>query len=240
MTDDDPKAIGQAARNLVRGAVVGSLATVMRDAEGAPYASLVSVATDAAGAPILLISDLADHTKNLKQDARVSLLVAGNLDREDPLSGERLSLQGTLARDDDPHLRKRYLARHPGAAMYADFGDFGFYRMTVERGHLVAGFGRIHWIEGEALTIPPADALIEDEAGIVEHMNEDHADALELYATRLLSEINGSWRMTGVDCEGIDLRLDARVARLAFGCRIENGTDVRKELIRLVNKAREA
>lgn len=240
MTDDDLKAIGQAARQLMRGAAVGSLATVMREAAGAPYASLVATATDHSGAPILLISDLADHTKNLKRDERVSLLLTGDLEREDPLSGERLSLQGTLARDDDPHLRTRYLARHPGAALYADFGDFGFYRMTVERGHLVAGFGRIHWIDGKALTIPPATQLIEDEAGIVEHMNEDHADALELYATGLLSEINGSWRMTGVDCEGIDLRLDARVARLPFGCRVENGTDVRKELIRLVNKAREA
>jgi len=238
MSAEDKETIATAARHLVRAAVRGSLATIMREADGAPYASLAAVATDHDGSPILLLSDLADHTKNLRQDDRISLLVAGDERHEDPLAGERLSLQGRLDRSEASGLRSRYLARHPKAALYADFGDFNFYRMTIDKAHLVAGFGRIHWITGKALTVAPSDALVAAEAGIVEHMNDDHADAIQLYATRLLGRAEGDWQMTGVDREGADLRHLDDTARLAFGKIVNDSTEVRRELVRLVNKAR--
>jgi putative heme iron utilization protein len=238
MTDADKRAISDSARHLVRSVLYASLSTVMRDKDGAPYASMVAVATDQVGNPILLISDLADHTKNVKQDDRVSLLLIGDVGDDDPMAGERLTLQGRLKRSDDPALRQRYLARHPNAGLYADFADFGFYHMTIERAHLVAGFGRIHWLDGEALTIEPSSALLEAESDIVNHMNDDHADASKLYATRLLQQTDGDWRMTGVDPDGADFRLGNHAARLPFGQRVEESTDVRKELVRLVNQAR--
>lgn len=240
MTDDDRSRIDAAARHLLRSAPVGSLATVMRESDGAPYASLVAVATDHDGAPILLLSDLADHSKNLKNDDRVSLLLSGSGAHEDPLAGERLSLMGTLVRSDRPTLRERYLARHHRAERYADFADFGFYHMSIDRAHLIAGFGRIHWIEGENLRIEPSEQLVAAETDVVAHMNDDHADAVQLYATKLLGCGDGDWRMTGVDGEGADLRFRDQVARLPFDCRVQDSTDVRKELIRLVNKARSA
>jgi putative heme iron utilization protein len=240
MTDAGKRAISASARHLVRSVHYASLATVMRDNGGAPYASMVAAATDQVGHPILLLSDLADHTKNLKQDDRVSLLLMGDVADEDPMAGERLTLQGRLLRSDDPVLRQRYLSRHPAAALYADFADFGFYHMSVDRAHLVAGFGRIHWIDGDDLIIEPAAALQEAESEIVNHMNDDHADAIKLYATRLLQCGDGDWRMTGVDPDGADLRLGNHVARLPFGQRVEESTDVRKELVRLVNQARNA
>lgn len=240
MNDDDRFRIDASARHLLRSAPLGSLATVMRESEGAPYASLVAVATDHDGAPILLLSDLADHTKNLKIDDRISLLLTGGKAHEDPLAGERLSLMGRLRRSEAPNLRQRFLARHHQAAGYAAFADFGFYHMAVDRAHLVAGFGRIHWIEGERLRIAPPEQLVAAETDIVAHMNDDHADAVQLFATALLGRDEGEWLMTGVDGEGADLRFQDQVARLPFGCRVENGTDVRKELIRLVNEARDA
>lgn len=240
MTDDDRESIGTAARHLMRSAVVGSLATVMREANGAPYTSLVAIATDHDGAPILLLSELADHTKNLKEDDRVSLLLTGSAAHEDPLAGERLSLMGRLVRSDAANLGARYLASHPRAATYAAFADFGFYRMAVDRAHLIAGFGRIHWIDGAESRIEPSDALVAAETEIVAHMNDDHADAVHLYATRLLGCEEGPWRMTGIDGEGADLRCKDKVVRLPFSSNVKDGTDVRKELIRLVNKAREA
>lgn len=240
MTDADKRAISDSARHLVRSVLYASLSTVMRDQDGAPYASMVAVATDQIGNPILLISDLADHTKNLKQDDRISLLLIGDVGDEDPMAGERLTLQGRLRHSDDPALRQRYLSRHASAALYADFADFGFYHMTIERAHLVAGFGRIHWIDGDDLIIEPAPALQEAEGDIVSHMNDDHADAIKLYATRLLQCDDGDWRMTGVDPDGADLRLSNHAGRLPFGQRVEESTDVRKELVRLVNKARNA
>ncbi|MGI9485102.1 MAG: HugZ family protein [Geminicoccaceae bacterium] len=240
MTDDDRSRINLTARHLLRAAPAGSLATVMRESDGAPYASMVATATDHDGAPILLLSDLADHSKNLKSDDRISLLLTGSKAHEDPLAGERLSLIGSLTRSDAPGLRQRYLARHQRAAGYAEFADFGFYHMAVDRAHLIAGFGRIQWIEGKDLRIEPSEQLVAAEMDIVAHMNDDHADAVQLYATALLGRGDGDWRMTGVDGEGADLRFQEQVARLPFGSRVADSTGVRKELIRLVNKARDA
>jgi putative heme iron utilization protein len=240
MVNEDHEVASLAARQLLRSAPFGSLATVMRESGGCPYASMAATATDHDGAPILLLSDLADHTKNLKLDDRVSLLLIGGDRLEDPMAGERLTLQGRLARSTEPIHRQRYLARHPSASLYADFADFAFYRMTIEKAHLVAGFGKIHWLPGGNLTILPPPALAEAESEIVAHMNDDHADAIELYATKLLRRSKGDWSMTGVDAEGADLRHRDQVARLPFDARVEDSTAVRSELVRLVNKAREA
>lgn len=239
MTADEHESPATTARFLLRSVQLGALATVMRDADGAPYASLTPVATHHDGAPIILISDLADHTKNLKADHRASLLLNGSEEHDDPLAGARLTLQGRLARSEDDEVRRRYLARHPAAAMYADFKDFGFYLMEIDKAHLVAGFGRIHWISGEDLLIAPPDELIAADPGVIAHMNEDHDDAIQLYATKLLGRAGDGWIMTGIDAEGADLRRKSEVARLAFDGSVKTSTDVRKELVRLVNKARE-
>ncbi|MGI9450426.1 MAG: HugZ family protein [Geminicoccaceae bacterium] len=239
MTADDQSSPATTGRFLLRSVQLGALATVMRDSGGAPYASLVSVATDHDGAPILLISDLADHTKNIREDNRVSLLLNGSEGLADPLAGARLTVQGTLARQDDQELRRRYLARHPKASFYADFKDFGFYRLDVEKAHLVAGFGRIHWLPRNDLLISPPDALIACDADVVAHMNDDHSDAVQLYASKLLGQDGDDWLMTGIDAEGADLRNNSQVARLTFDNKVNNSTDVRNELIRSVNIARE-
>ena len=238
MIDDRRTQPETAIRHLIRSVAVGSLATVMRDGEGGPYASLVSVATDHDGAPVMLLSDLADHTKNLMRDDRVSLLLNGSQGFTDPLAGERVTLQGRLQRRDDAGLRRRYLARHPQAADYVDFTDFGFYRLTLDRAHLVAGFGRIHWVPGEALMVAPTAELVACEVDVLTHMNQDHRDAIQLYANVLLGRDGDGWTMTGVDVEGADLRRAGEVARVTFDRPVTNGTDVRRELRNLVNRAR--
>jgi len=206
---------------------------------GAPYASLVLVAVDHDATPILLISQLAEHTRNLAADPRVALLFEATEGLEEPLTGPRVTVMGRAEITGEPRHRERFLARHPGAAVYAGFKDFAFYRIAVERAHLVAGFGRIHWIEGKDLLGPFAPALAEREAGIVEHMNSDHADALQLYATVLLQQPAGPWRMTGCDPEGVDLRCGLRTARLDFGQIVTDADRARAELLRLVRKSRE-
>ena len=79
-----------------------------------------------------------------------------------------MAVLGRVAPDPSAASRRRYLARQPSAAGYADFKDFRLYRMSVERAHLVAGFGRIRWLDRDALLVPPAPALAESEAGIRE------------------------------------------------------------------------
>jgi len=235
MSEPDP---AQTARHIVRATPRAALGTVMRDADGAPYVSLTLVATDHDGAPLLLLSELADHTKNLHRDERASLLFDATGELDDPLAGERVTVQGRLARSEEPRHRARYLARHPSASMYADFEDFAFYRMRIERAHLVAGFGRIHWLGAADLLTDPEPALVEAETGILAHMNDEHRDALQLYARELLGLAGGDWRMTGIDPEGFDLRLGARAARLSFEQRVHDAASARAALVALVKQAR--
>jgi putative heme iron utilization protein len=203
-----------------------------------PYASLVLLALDHDLAPILLVSRLAEHTKAIASDARVSLLFDGTAGLAQPLTGPRLTVLGRAERSDMPHHRQRFLARHPDAAMYADFGDFGFYRIAVLRAHFVAGFGRICWLEAADLVESVSPALIEREADIVQHMNDDHADAVQLYATRLLGRAGEGWRMTGLDGGGCDLRLAGEVARLEFPSPVHDADSARTMLVSLVRQAR--
>ncbi|WP_231712185.1 HugZ family pyridoxamine 5'-phosphate oxidase [Vineibacter terrae] len=217
----------------------GSLAVPGADILAAwPYASLVLIAVDHDLAPILLLSTLAEHSKAIAAEPRVSLLFDGTAGLAQPLTGPRVTVLGHAARSADPAIRRRFLARHPDAAMYADFKDFHFYRVEVARAHLVGGFGRIRWIEREDLVATPPAALVEREAGIVAHMNEDHADAIQLYATRLLGHSGEGWRMTGIDAAGCDLRLAGVVARLDFPSLVHDAESARAMLVALVRQAR--
>jgi hypothetical protein len=238
MTDD----MSRAARDLVRGLDRAALATALPLESGAwPYASLVLVAVDHDLSPILLLSDLAEHSKAIMADSRVSLLFDGTQGLDQPLTGPRVTLVGRAFRTADQRLGRRFLARHPDSAMYAGFKDFNFYRVAVERAHLVAGFGKIRWLgASELMMAPPPAGLAEGEAEIVRHMNEDHADALQLYAGALLGLTGNDWRMIGIDAEGLDLRQGGRVARLAFEAPLAAASDARKVLVALVAKAQGA
>ena len=229
----DPR---RAARRLLREGRGAALATL--DEAGAPYASLVAVATGADGAPLILISELAVHTRNLRRDPRASLLI-DRRGTSDPTAGSRVSLGGAMEETDAPEARRRFLARHPGA-FYADFKDFRFWRMRLERAHLVAGFGRIVDIAPADLLDDVSDApdLVEHEAYIAAHMNENYADVVRLYATRLLGRRDGDWRFAGLDPEGCDLLLDGELARLDFPQRVRNPGVLRHVLKALAEEAR--
>src|SRR5271154_1335506 len=161
---------GAFCRRLMRRQAHAALATSL---DGQPYASLVAVACGHDVSPLLLLSDLAQHSRNIAADLRVSLLFDGDLRKHppsDPLAEPRLSLLGEAERCDDPLLLARLIARHPSAATYAGFGDFHLHRVTIGRGHLVAGFGRISWIgPAELRFLADASALALAEAEIVAH-----------------------------------------------------------------------
>lgn len=231
----DPK---QTAKTLLREARSGALATLM-SGSGDPYCSLVNVATTAAGAPVLLLSRLALHTRNILADPRVSLML-DERKAGDPLEGARVMLMGTAAVAEDADARRRYLARHPDAEMYAGFADFAFYKMTLTGAHLVAGFGRIvDLAPGDVLTdTAGAEALVAAETDVIAHMNADHADACRLYATRLLGAPDGGWRCVGCDPEGLDLQLEQQGRRLWFSQRVNSPGTLRQVLKSLAERAR--
>jgi heme iron utilization protein len=230
----------QAAKKLLREARSGALATLMTSA-GDPYCSLVNVATAADGAPLLLISRLAVHTKNILADPRVSLMVDERKEG-DPLQGGRVMLMGTAAATDDPQARRRYLDRQPEAEMFAGFGDFAFYAMTIKAAHLVAGFGRIVDLKPHDVLTETGDAaeLIAAEPEILAHMNADHIDTVRLYATKLLGARDGAWRCVGCDPEGLELQLDRTALRLAFPQRVRAPGVLRQVLKQMAEEARAA
>ncbi len=242
----DPESPGAAVRRLIRGCDRAVLSTAQRDAEGWPYGSLVITACDHAARPLVLISTLADHTKNILQDDRVSLLFDGTAGLEEILTGARATVLGRAAKLDDgaerDALLARFTARHPTAELYRGFADFSLYRVSVERAHLVAGFGRIHWIDGAEVLFDASGcaALADQEAGVVAHMNADHADAVADYAAGLLGLDGDGWHLTGVDPEGCDLRRGGAVARLDFAKPAADAEAARVELVRLVKAARRA
>ncbi|MEQ1612583.1 MAG: pyridoxamine 5'-phosphate oxidase family protein [Hyphomicrobiaceae bacterium] len=130
------------AQALVIAGGTGALGTLDRQS-GTPYVSLVTVACTPDGAPVLLLSGLAMHTRNLIADSRASLLYSAGRGADDPLTLARVTLLGTLERTSDAAARAAYLLRHPQASDYADFGDFAFYLLKIERAHFIGGFGRI-------------------------------------------------------------------------------------------------
>ena len=200
---------------------------------GLPYASLLLVASDLDGSPILMLSDLADHSRNIAADRKVSLLLAPASNAEEPLAEARLTLLGEAMPDDTERLRQRFLDRHPGAALYAGFTDFRCYRVRCRKAHLVAGFGRIHWLEGERLLLGRETLEFWPESGnLARRLNVEETGLVE----RLGAAASGSpasWRLTGIDPEGCDFRAGGSTARLDFPSKAES-TGAALELIRRV------
>ena len=238
--DFDPKT---EAKKLLRAIRSGTLATLDRNT-GHPFASLVNVATDADGSPLILVSRLSTHTANLERDGRCSVLLA-ETGKGDPLAHPRLTVLGAFVQveretADKARVRRRFLARHPKSELYAGFGDFAFWRMNVVSAHLNGGFARAADLAAADVLTDMADAssLIAAEEDAVAHMNGDHAEAVRLYATKLLGARDGAWTITGLDPDGFDLALGDRTARLMFAQRVTEPDGLRKVLVDLAGRAR--
>jgi hypothetical protein len=209
---------------------------------GDPYCSLVNVASHPDGSPILLISRLALHTKNLLADPRVSLMLDERAEG-DPLEGSRIMLAGRAEEangEGTAMLGRRYLNAHPSAEAFVEFKDFSFFRIIPSGAHLVAGFGRIVDLKPEQFLtdISDAVALLDAEPGAIEHMNADHREATNLYATKLLGAGPADWRCTGCDPDGIDIQAGPKALRLDFPERVTGPGELRKMLVRLADEAR--
>lgn len=233
------------ARQVVRSCGTATLATRMtpvprgrpsdEDAGvGGPYASLVLVACDYDASPIFLISTLAEHTRNLRHDDRVSLLFDGTRGLKEPLTGARVTLMGRANPSPDPALRRRYLSRHPDARDYVEFSDIHFYRITVSAAHLVAGFGEISWIAGEDFRLDTSglEGVAEAEEAIVAHVNQEHSGTNSAIARRL-GFAEGDWTMTGCDPEGCDIRCGGEFGRLDFPDLARGRVDIKNALVKL-------
>lgn len=220
------------ARRLVRAARSGCLATV---ANGQPFASLVTPACMPDGSLLMLLSRLSEHTRHLAADPHCSVMVSGEAVSENPQTTPRVTVTGVAEVVDDAALKARYLAVHPYASLYADFGDFATWRIVPAGALLVAGFGRAFRLKGADLA-PDAGAmaaLLASEAGVLAHCNRDHPDALAAIAGEA-----GDWRMVTADVDGFDLAAGERVIRFAWSEPVKDSGEVRRELVRMAKEGR--
>jgi hypothetical protein len=224
-TEQDSPAF--ASRKLLRAARRATLAT---QTDGQPFAGLVTPAMTAGLDMLLLLSDLSEHTRHLRADGRCAVMVTGEAAETNPQTAPRVTLLGRAAIDDAPALRARFLAVHPYAALYADFGDFHLWRIAPDRASYVGGFARAHRLPAaELLPDAAAVAAVSTAADDIRaHCNDHHADALARLAAR-----GGEWRMVGVDVDGCDLAQGETVLRVAWPAPVADADGVRRALILL-------
>jgi putative heme iron utilization protein len=236
--DDRDKEPGLVARRLIRTGRQATLATLDTETGGGPYASLTLAACGHDAAPLMLLSDLARHSRNLAADARVSLLFAKS--SRDAIAQGRVSVVGRADPCNDPLLKARFLARHANAQSFAQLADFRLYRVEVDSVHFVGSFGNIHTLERNEVVFDTSASgpLAAAEAEIIEHMNADHAESVNLYAHNLVGRPGMDWRLIGIDPEGIDLGRNDADARLDFNSVVNDPDEARATLVRLAHAAR--
>jgi putative heme iron utilization protein len=231
---------GERARTLVGAETTGTLATL--NSEGFPHGAYVTFALDGSD-PVFLVSNLAAHTQNLENDTRASLLVH-EIGATDPLSNGRVTLLGKCERlTDDASAREAFLAVHKQAEYYVDFSDFSFWRLAVQSVRYIGGYGRMSWPDLDGWRSAQCDPIAVHATGIIEHMNDDHADAMVCYARAFTRATEADdVVMTGIDRYGFELSVAVndgrRPARIAFKEPIATATDARKTLVSLLGTAR--
>lgn len=231
------------ARTLVAQVSTGTLCTLAFESDGYPYGSFVTVAFDA-GNPVFLISRLAEHTKNLEQDPRASLLVA-ETGSVDPLANGRVTMLGPCTRieENDRSASEAFFAVHPNSRYYAGYRDFGFWKLQVASVRYIGGYGRMSWIGQGEWQAAESDPLAQSASGIIAHMNADHADAMVLYC-KAFSKATAitSASMTGIDRYGFEMSAKTaegpRPVRLAFPSPVSTPEEVRAVLIAMLKDAR--
>ncbi|MBK64274.1 MAG: hypothetical protein CMB47_01955 [Euryarchaeota archaeon] len=233
------------ARTLFSRISTATLCTMSINPEGFPYGSFVTFA-EFEGKPLFLISALAEHTKNLIKDPKASLMVS-EAGEGNPLALGRFTLVGNCTRLEEGKLseaKEAFVSRHPSARFYIDYSDFFFFTMDVIDVRYIGGFGRMSWITGKDWADASPDPLAEHSVGIIEHMNDDHRDAMIICCKKLSLAIDTNDAfMTGLDRYGFEMSAitnkGPRPIRLGFENKAVTSEDARKEIIKLVKKARQ-
>lgn len=229
-------ALGGEARRLARSQKSAVLSTLSQRLTGYPFGSVAPYVLDHAGRPVLLISDLAEHTRNLQADPRCSLIVQPYSD--DMQATGRVTIVGRAERlPQKDALGPRYLRHHPQSEGYFAMHDFAFWRIEPLRIRYIGGFGRIHWIEADAYLLPEGP-LAAQEADILAHMNADHVHNLVAYCRHVYGVEVEEAAMIGIDPDGFDLKADGRMLRFDFPSPISDAIEARAALVELAGQCR--
>jgi putative heme iron utilization protein len=220
------------ARSLLNHQSLGVLSTHSVDVGGYPFGSIAPYVLNYQGEPVILISDIAQHTRNIKHNNKVSLTIIDH-SLDDPQASGRLTWIGDAEPVDpsDTAIHERYLRYFPAAASYFETHDFSLYVIHLKRARFIGGFGQIYWVE-------PVEMLLDNpfqrsEQGVVDHMNQDHQQALFHYCRALKGVSVETVAMTGIDREGFDLLADGRKLRIDFDAPISSVEEARAALVKL-------
>ncbi len=212
-----------------------------------PYSTFTLVAYDYDLSPIILLSDLSEHTVNIKQNNLISLMICEEEkvyqffpkfkkqfgDYEDPMSRPRITLIGEIKVTKDLSHKKRFLTRHPAAKLYSDFNDMNFYVLKIKTAHLVGGFAHVKWFSKKELICKDFSNFKEMEHDVIEHMNSHHKESIDLYTRKILKNRMKNWRIVGIDPDGFDLRKKNKLLRLFFDKEINDAKKLRGVFINL-------
>jgi heme iron utilization protein len=219
----------------------GVLSTISLEVEGYPFGSVTPYCLDSDFVPNILISSIAQHTKNITANPKVSLLISETKSMTNKQSLSRLTYIGEAQKvTDDEDIKKRYLSYFPGALSYFKTHDFSFYRINPVRLRFIGGFGKIYWIEKENLHLRNIFP-VKDELKIVEHMNNDHEHNLKDYMRFYLGHEcteEDSLRMIGLDQFGFDMSLNEVKHRIDFKMPLESTADARSVFVEMVKESK--
>lgn len=220
------------ARQLLRAHSYGALCTLSKKFAGHPFGSITTYLADHDGSVLILISTLAEHTKNIQHDPRVSLITHNQADPHIQTQG-RVTLMGEAhIVAEREQAGKRYLRYFPEARAYFQMHDFSFYRIRPLAIRYIGGFGNIHWVKAQDYVVPPSP-LIEQEDGIIAHMNADHQESMRHYCKHFHESEAKDVEMLGMDCDGFDVRADGRVLRFDFSGPVQDAKQARQALVEM-------
>ncbi|HEY4696612.1 MAG TPA: DUF2470 domain-containing protein [Gallionella sp.] len=227
----------QEARLMLRAHRYGVLSTLSKKFDGYPFGSITPYLADHDGSLLILISTLAEHTKNILHDPRVSLITHDQRDPHIQTQG-RVTVVGNAAPEPGrEQAGLRYLRYFPEAQTYFAMHDFSFYRIRPVAIRYIGGFGRIHWVDMENYAVQPYP-LIEQESGVVAHMNSDHQDALHDYCRHFHQCAALDVAMLGIDLDGFDVRADGKVLRFDFAQPVTDALQARTALVEMALAAK--
>ena len=226
------------ARDLLLENYQGILCTNSKDLPGYPFGSVAPYILAADCQPVILISTIAQHTKNIHFDNKVSLVVTEG-DTEDLQTAGRVTYIGDARKldDGDNDAMERYYEYFPQSRGYHKTHDFDFYTIDLQHLRYIGGFGEIYWVEKEKFLMPNPFGLTQEQ-GMLQHMNNDHTDAIRHYCDIHDFGITDGRDpvMVGIDGEGFHLRIGKCIHRINFREPVNTAEDVRKALVEMAQQ----
>jgi putative heme iron utilization protein len=229
-----PETLWKQARRLLRAERTGLLSTLSHKLGGYPFGSAVAYLTDHEARPLFLISQLAEHTRNIEQDARASFLV--HEQSADVQAGERLTLVGNAVRaETTEQLKARFLRYFPSAEQYLAL-DFSFYRIEPVTLRYIGGFGVARWISPSEI-LPPSNSMAQQEEALLNRFNRDRAGDLQFFCRTYYGASASDAALAGIDCDGFDILDDGQLLRFDFPDTVLNAEQAEAALLRLLQES---